>query len=708
MRIIRPTQPPITEFNGILELFPYPAAILDLYGVIVMTNQKWQQFACLKGLQVSQWVGANYLNLLKQQDKNAAILPQDAHLQLDQVIEQKVDMTKYSYTCKNNGCGHFYEMVTKRFQCECHDYLIVSHQQKENRDELINSQQRLAIAADAAQIGIWDYDLKHDLLIWDEWLYRIYGIDSSTTQAVYETWENGVHPEDLPQAIQDFQRAITTGENFNSQFRIIRGDGEIRHIEASAKVIKDNQGKSTRIIGSNIDITDRVASNHTIEQLSHYDPLTKLPNRQSLEQKLLRGFTSLDKPGFFAALLLIDIDHFKEVNDIHGHPVGDQVLISVAKRLKANIGSEDYICRFSADEFVIFVPHISDSINTTKQYSQVFADNIQHSFRQSLLTNQGRFKLTLSIGVTLFNEARSNTDELLQQADLALYQAKKNGRNSVSFFAETMLDCMLEKKQMMSDLEYACRHHQFELHYQGQFSQQHGLIGAETLLRWHHKSKGMISPDQFVPLLEESGLIVPTGKWILEQACLQLGDWAKDDKFKNLTLSVNVSAVQLLDDQFCRDVKRLLALYHAPADKLKLEITEGIFIENIQATIAIMAELAEIGVTFSLDDFGTGFSSLSYLKSLPLSQLKIDKSFVTDILHDDNDVAIAATIVTLAKSLGLNVIAEGVELEQQQAVLKKIGCECYQGFLYHKPCRIDEFKQLVNHSLPAEPHMQRA
>nr|WP_276521498.1 GGDEF domain-containing phosphodiesterase [Shewanella sairae] len=569
---------------------------------------------------------------------------------------------------------------------------MLSHEEVLAKEELIKSQQRLSIAADAAQIGIWDYDLKTQSLHWDNWMYKIYGICPNETQAAYKIWEKSVHPEDLAQAVNDFNKAVSTGENFDSEFRIIRGDGEIRNIQASAKVITDNQNIAIRLVGSNIDITQSKMSENKIYELAYFDHLTKLPNRRLLKDRLSQSLVLNRKLKSFACLLFVDIDYFKAVNDLNDHNVGDHVLIALANRISLSLDPEATACRLGGDKFMVFLPHISNDKIQAMQQGKSIARKLMQKIQQPLAVNEVTFKLTASIGMTLFNEQAVCIEDLIKQAELAMYKVKESGRNNISFYDPQMQIEILQRKQMESDLEHAIINDEFSLFYQAQVSNNNGVIGAEALLRWFHPKQGIIYPDNFIPQLEETGLIIPVGEKILHDGCQKLQLWANIPEFSQLTLSINVSAVQLLHEGFSDYIKQLVARFEIKPGRLKLEITESIFIENIDATIAVMNELANYGVLFSLDDFGTGFSSLCYLKSLPLAQLKIDKSFVKDLLEDESDIAISKTIVNLANSLKFNVIAEGVESAEQQALLQQIGCNNYQGYYFHRPAEAHEFE----------------
>ncbi|WP_051435492.1 putative bifunctional diguanylate cyclase/phosphodiesterase [Shewanella fidelis] len=675
-----------SQYIEVIDLLSYPIAIIDSAGVIRLVNSSWKEFACFKHFNISNWIGIDYLQLCSQGSQTC--IPQS----LKKILNQDIDYIKIEYHCEDKDCNHFFQLSANKIRINDTDYLMVSHEEVLAKEELIKSQQRLSIAVNAAQIGIWDYDLKTQSLHWDSWMYKIYGICPNQTQAAYNVWENSVHPEDLAQAVDDFNKAVRTGENFESEFRIIRGDGEIRHIQASAKVITDSQRIAIRLVGTNIDITQTKKSETKIYELAYFDQLTKLPNRRLLEDRVCQSLVLNRKLKSYASLLFVDIDNFKSVNALNNHNVGDQVLRALADRISSNIELEATACRLSGDKFMVFLPHISNDKLEAMKHVKSIARKLIQKIQMPLTLNSTAFKLTASIGMTLFNGEAVYIEDLIKQAELAMYKVKESGRNNISFYDPQMQIEILQRKQMENDLERAVLNDEFNLFYQAQVSNHSGVVGAEALLRWFHPEQGIISPDKFIPQLEETGLIVLVGEKVLHDGCKKLQQWASIPEFSQLTLSVNVSSAQLLHEGFSSYVIQLVSQFKIKSGKLKLEITESTFIENIDATIAVMNELASVGVQFSLDDFGTGFSSLSYLKSLPLTELKIDKSFIKDIIKDGSDMAISQTIVNLANSLKFDVIAEGVECAEQQYLLHQIGCNNYQGYHFNRPAEADEFE----------------
>ena len=443
-------------------------------------------------------------------------------------------------------------------------------------------------------------------------------------------------------------------------------------------------------------ITALQAERHVAEKaalsLAFYDPLTQLPNRRLLMDRLVQALASSARSGHPGALLLIDLDNFKTLNDTLGHDKGDLLLQQVGQRLVSCVREGDTVARLGGDEFVVMLEVLSENpVEAATQAEAVGAKIIATLNQPYQLTGHAN-RSTPSIGLTLFTGHQNSIDELLKQADLAMYQSKTAGRNTLRFFDQKMQAVATDRAALEADLREALLQQQFLLYYQPQVMGEGRLTGAEALVRWQHPQRGMVSPAEFIPLAEETGLILPLGHWVLETACAQLARWATRPETKHLTLAVNVSANQMHQADFVAQVLAVLDKTGANPQHLKLELTESLLVSNVESAIAKMAALKALGVGFSMDDFGTGYSSLSYLKRLPLDQLKIDRGFVRDILTDPNDAAIARMVIALAESMGLAVIAEGVEIEAQRNFLSCLGCHAYQGYLFSRPLPIDEFE----------------
>ncbi len=469
-------------------------------------------------------------------------------------------------------------------------------------------------------------------------------------------------------------------------------DGERRTYQCLVAPIRVD-GEVVGIFGFNQDVTERKRQERQIHELAFFDPLTGLPNRRLMYDRLEHALRASARRGTEGVLLLIDLDHFKDLNDSHGHDAGDQLLVEAGVRLNACIRQGDTAARLGGDEFVVILEDL-DGIAQASAIASRICEELARPFHLRCGKDDERIthQVSASIGVGAFGRAELGAAELLRRADTAMYQAKAAGRNAICFFDPAMQAAVTERATLHADLREAIRSCQFELHYQVQVDTRRRPVGAEALLRWRHPHKGLLAPGGFIELAEETGLIVPIGHWVLETACRQLARWSLQAQTAHLQLAVNVSARQFRQPRFADEVRALLAQTGAPAERLKLELTESSLIEDAEGVIERMEALRALGIRFSLDDFGTGYSSLAYLKRLPLAQLKIDQSFVRDVMSDPNDATIARTILALGSNLGLAVIAEGVETEEQYDFLAAQGCRDYQGYLFGRPLPMEMFE----------------
>jgi diguanylate cyclase (GGDEF)-like protein len=429
--------------------------------------------------------------------------------------------------------------------------------------------------------------------------------------------------------------------------------------------------------------------------LAFYDALTKLPNRSLLLDRLQHALASSSRNLRSGALLLIDLDNFKTINDTLGHDIGDLLLQQVAQRLVTCIRGGDSVARPGGDEFMVILEELPENPKEAATQAKIVGETILAALNEPYQLANHLHVSTPSIGITLFGSQKVEVDELIKQAELAMYQSKAAGRNTLRFFDPQMQATVNLRASLESRLRDALSQNQLILHYQPQVDGKGQITGSEALVRWLDPKRGMVAPNEFIPVAEECGLILPLGQWVLDSACSALAKWAKDPAMAQLTVAVNVSTRQFRLSTFFDEVLATLKRTGANPQRLKLEMTESMLVEDIEMVIAKMTALRGYGVTFSLDDFGTGYSSLAYLKRLPLDQLKIDQGFVRDILIDSNDAAIAKTVIALAGSMGLAVIAEGVETEEQRDFLANAGCLAYQGYLFSKPLPLNEFEALV-------------
>ena len=474
-----------------------------------------------------------------------------------------------------------------------------------------------------------------------------------------------------------------------------RKNGEIFPKWLTITTVKDAAGNVTHYVGTHIDISARKAAEEEIKTLAFFDPLTNLANRRLLQDRLNSAMASSQRSGRQGALLFIDLDNFKTLNDTLGHDKGDLLLQQVAKRLESCVREGDTVARLGGDEFVMMLENLSEQTSKAAAQTETIGHKILALLNKPYLLVAHDYYNTPSIGATLFKGHQKSIDELMKQADIAMYQAKASGRNALRFFDPQMQASITARATLEADLRQALLDKQFMVYYQPQVHHNDQIIGAEVLIRWQHPQRGLVSPADFIPLAEETGLILPIGQWVLETACAQLKTWENSIHTQHLQLSVNVSVRQFHQVDFVAQILEILRYSDIKPDRLKLELTESLVLDDIADTIVKMNELQQIGVRFSMDDFGTGYSSLAYLTSLPLDQLKIDQSFIRNIGLKPSDAVIAQTIIGMAKNLNMEVIAEGVETEAQRLFLQQHDCSFFQGYLFSKPVEIDQFEKLL-------------
>ncbi|HXP96297.1 MAG TPA: EAL domain-containing protein, partial [Telmatospirillum sp.] len=495
---------------------------------------------------------------------------------------------------------------------------------------------------------------------------------------------------------QNMWETITRTGTWQGELWNKRKNGEIYPEWLTITAVKTATGEITHYVGAFSDITQRKATELEIEQLAFYDPLTRLPNRRLLRDRLSQALVAGARSKQNGALLFIDLDHFKAINDTLGHDKGDLLLQQAAQRLTACVRKNDTVARLGGDEFVVMLETLSENRTEAATQTRLVGEKILAALSSTYHLGSYECESGPSIGVTLFCDYGQNIDEILKQADLAMYRAKMAGGRGIRFFDPEMQAAITTRTALAAELDTGIQQRQFLLYYQPQVDQSGILTGAEALLRWQHPDHGLMLPDRFIPLAEETGLILRLGRWVLETACAQLVTWSRQTETAHLSLAVNVSASQFHQVDFVEQVLGTLERSGADPCKLKLELTESMLLADIDDACAKMTEMKKRGLSFSLDDFGTGYSSLSYLKSLPLSELKIDRSFVADVQSDPNAAAIAKTIVFLAQSLGLAVIAEGVETEPQRAFLDDSGCRDFQGYLFSRPLPVETFEMFLS------------
>ncbi len=504
---------------------------------------------------------------------------------------------------------------------------------------------------------------------------------------------SGEHPKSF---FQELWGTISAGQVWNGDICNRAKNGSTYWVHTTIVPLLGENSKPAHYIAIRADITSRKLAEQKATHMAFHDSLTGLPNRRLMSDRLSLAITQANRTGQYGALLLLDIDHFKDINDTLGHSAGDKLLQQVAKRLQISVSPGYTVARLGGDEFVVILENLENQLDQATISANDLGERILKASMVPFELDEFVLTITQSIGVTLFKNSDENTSELLKQADMALYKAKEEGRNRLSFYEHSLQAEVLERIALTRDLRMAIDRSEFILYYQPIVHANGAILGVEALLRWNHAERGFVSPMKFIPLAEQTKLILSIGRWVLLKACEQLSSWSDDPLRNNWTVAVNVSASELYEPDFVENTQKILAQTGAKPERLRLEITESMLHRDLDSTIRKMDLLQSIGIRFSLDDFGTGYSSLNSLTKLPLNQLKIDKSFVDEMLTKDSSANVVRTIISLANNLGLTVVAEGVELEEQFAFLVKEGCLAFQGYLFSRPSPVDDLAATFN------------
>jgi diguanylate cyclase (GGDEF)-like protein/PAS domain S-box-containing protein len=558
---------------------------------------------------------------------------------------------------------------------------------------LQKSEQRLRLILQGSSDAPWDWDMVTGEIYYSERWWEMLGYAAGELGTDIDTWRRVMHPDDLPR-VNAFVTELLAGrrQTYSLEFRLRHRDGRDVPVLSRGFVLRDADGRALRISGTNTDLTERKQDERRIYELAYFDHLTGLPNRRFLIEELDKTLARSSRSGQFGALLFIDLDNFKLLNDTMGHDVGDMLLRQVASRLRQALRDSDQLARLGGDEFVVVLENLGAATLDAGAHADHVARKILTLLGQPYDLPGHPAASTPSIGITLFDGNTGGIETLLKQADLAMYRAKSDGRNTARFFDPSMQAAADRQAALDQALRDGLAARQFVLYCQPQFDAGGRLIAAEVLARWQHGEHGLVEPHEFISQAETSGLIVPLGLQVLEESCRALARWSGDPALRQLKLAVNISARQLRDPDFPHSVAALLAATGASADHLCLELTESVFAENVHDLPQRMQQLRAQGVEFSLDDFGTGYSSLAYLLRFPLAALKIDRAFVQDA--GANGGAIVEAIVALARKLKLGVVAEGVEREDQRSFMIGCGCDALQGYLLGKPVPLPEFERL--------------
>ncbi len=679
--------------HAVLNAVPSMIAVLDSVGAIIAVNESWRRFAVENGLEpgkpaANTHVGINYLDVCRTDVDECA---QKAFQSIVGVLEGRLPQANFEYPCHSPSEQRWFIASVTPLDAEHSGAVIVHTDISENKR--MQLAQRVAAAAFESQEGMVITDQQGVITQVNRAFTRLTGY--SAEEAIGQTprmLSSGRHDAAF---YQQMWETIAAQGSWQGEILNRRKNGEIYPEWLSINAVSAEDGGISHYVACFSDISSNKEAVAKIHQLAYYDPLTSLPNRRLFQERLIRALVLSQRSKHHGAVLFIDLDNFKKLNDTLGHDTGDVLLVQVAERLLACMREGDTVARLGGDEFVITLEELSKDYNEAAFQVQEVGEKILASLNQPYPLRCHDYHSTPSIGVALFQSDKGLMDDLLKRADMAMYAAKAAGRNTLRFFDPEMQKAVMARAVLETDLIRGLEERQFQLYFQLQATHQRRIIGAEVLLRWEHPERGLVSPAAFIPLAEETRLILPLGLWVLEAACAQLKRWEASVEARHLQLAVNVSPIQFHEACFVEQVRTVLKKYAIQPNRLKLELTESVVLNDICGAIDKMQELKEIGVQFSLDDFGTGFSSLAYLTQLPLCQLKIDQSFVRNIGVKPSDAVIVQTIIGMAKNLGMDVIAEGVETEQQRVFLQQSGCPAIQGYLFGRPVPIEQFEQLL-------------
>ncbi|QIR15072.1 EAL domain-containing protein [Shewanella aestuarii] len=585
-------------------------------------------------------------------------------------------------------------LLSGRIQKDTEDNLVKAHCVLADITEREKMAQEMRISAIAfqSQNGMFVTDASGNILRVNDAFTLITGYTSD--EVIGENpriLSSGIHDANFYDSIW---KSVNKTGSWQGEIWNKRKNGELYPEQLTITAVMNANETITHYVANLTDITNKKAAEAEIHSLAFYDPLTKLPNRSLFMERLTHAIDLIARTQNKGALFFLDIDHFKTLNDTLGHQFGDQLLQQVALRIKENLREHDTVSRFGGDEFVVLLENLSKDKNEALEDSKNIANKILSALNKPYQLGKNKYQCGTSIGMTIIDDETA-PDILLSHGDIAMYQAKNNGRNSICIFDPQMQYELNEYSKLEQELLRAFEKKQFQLYYQMQVDHSKKPYAAEALIRWIHPTQGLISPNKFIPVAEKSGLIIPIGDWVIHSACSQLKLWQQQEKLKDFVLSINVSAKQLHQANFAEKVESLIRMFDINPELLKFELTESMLLDNLASTINIINAIKKLGVKFSLDDFGTGYSSLQYLKILPLDQLKIDQSFVRDIVEDENDRTIVRTIIAMANNFNIGIIAEGVETNEQLEILKTEGCNKFQGYLFGKPVPIEQFENAI-------------
>jgi diguanylate cyclase (GGDEF)-like protein/PAS domain S-box-containing protein len=687
----------VAKQAAILNALPANIALLDTEGIIISVNDAWWR---LTQFSPGHGVGLNYLEICDSALGEDLSQP---HLAADG-IRSVLDGSSKSFSMEYESHapveqGWFLMTVTPLTEGRPNG-VIVMHtnisSQKQAEFGLFLLAERLSLATAVAGVGVWEWELASNSLTWDNTMFAIYGF-APMVPMPYEKWSTAVHPEDLPAREEALRRVIDEKGEGTAEFRIMLPDGSAKNISAAERVVVDLHTNVVRVIGVNIDITERREaekalrnSEERMKYLAEHDFLTGLPNQMILYDRIGRAIELARRNGKQAALLFLDMDGFKHINDSLGHPVGDKLLQSIAQRLVNCVRASDTVSRQGGDEFIVLMPEVHHPETIVAAAVRILEAVAKiHSIEQHTL------QITTCIGISVYPGDGLDAETLIKNADTAMYQAKENGSSAYKFFHPEMNAQAVERQFIEQNLRRALERQELTLCYQPKVDLKTGAItGAEALIRWTHSTRGPIAPAEFIPIAEECGLIVPIGIWALRKACRQARAWVAAG-LPSLSMAVNVSGRQFQCESFLEDTFAVLSETGMEPEYLELEVTESLLMRRPEFTASILETLRAKGVQVAIDDFGTGYSSLSYLHKFPLDTLKIDQSFIRQMTSTPDGLNIVSAIIDIGRSLKLRIVAEGVETEQELILLQAEGCDQAQGNYFSQPVSPENFTALA-------------
>lgn len=671
------------QFRRLSQISPVGIFHADAHGACTYVNERWCE---ITGLSLEASLGDGWMRALHPADRERTLARWHEAMSARQSVHMEWRMQKPDGTVYWALGGATTELDS---QGKVLGFIGIVNDITERKQ--IEEELRIAAIAFESQEGMVVTDTDGTILRVNQAFTELTGY--SAEEAIGQTpklLRSGRHDAAFYQKLWDTLKSqrYWQGEIWNR-----RKNGKVYAEWLTISAVTSPDGQTTHYVGTFSEITQNSEAEAEIHRLAYYDALTQLPNRRLLQDRLGQALLVAHRNGRCGAILFLDLDNFKILNDTRGHEIGDMLLLEVAQRLHACVRGSDTVARLGGDEFVVLLEDLSKSVTEASAQAKLLGDKLLESIAQPYRLKGIEYHCTGSIGVSLFCDTDVTVDELLKRADLAMYQAKNVGRNVLCFFDPEMQRVLDRDSALANDLRQACARQELRLFYQPQIDSAHGVVGAEALLRWQHPERGLVMPGDFITLAEETGLIQPIGRWVIETACAQIKAWESGAATRDLQLAINVSARQFRQPDFVAQVQQVLNRTGANPARLEIELTESVVLENVSDAIAKMQALKAIGISLSMDDFGTGYSSLSYLKQLPLDQLKIDRSFITHLASDSSDAAIIKAIITLGQAFGMGVIAEGVETEAQRDFLLQNGCHTFQGYLFGRPVAPDEFER---------------